>query len=296
MQRHLCSRYNAGMTISLNAAQIASLSVAARQGLVVEVLASTASTNAALRARAATLEGPLLLAAETQTAGRGRAGRSWHAAPADSLCFSLAWNFPGSVARVAGLSLAVGVAVAEALNALGWRVQLKWPNDVLLDGAKLGGILIETASRSSQEPRVSKIGQGPWAVIGIGLNVRANALRDASIGHPVASLVSLEDVSPDRNLLLAKIADSLSTALAAFDRDGLSAFIARWLALHAYQGRVVRLTEGATLLHEGIAHGIDDSGRLLLDTDQGRVAVAAGDVSLRLAGDQHLRGALHAAD
>ncbi len=284
------------MTDSLDAARVAALlasltasrPVAAGQPLAIEVVASTGSTNADLRARAEHLAGPLLLAAESQTAGRGRAGRRWLAEAGDSLCFSLAWPFAGPLQRLAGLSLAVGVALAESLRARGVPVALKWPNDLLVDGAKLGGILIETASAARDRA---------WAVIGVGLNVRANPARDTAVGQPVAALSTLPalaarpattpDAGPgsgapiDRNLLLAELADALVAALRSFERDGLAPFIARWDALHAHAGQAVAIVEQGRVLHQGIALGIDPTGCLQLDTGAGIVPVAAGDVSLR---------------
>lgn len=265
------------MTLPLNADLIADRSLAARQGMAIEVMASIPSTNTELRARIARLAGPMLLAAEMQTAGRGRAGRSWHAAPGDSLCFSIVWPFQGPVARLSGLSLMVGVVIAETLRSLGWPVQLKWPNDLLLGGAKLGGILIETAQR----PAAPVL----WAVIGIGLNVRPNAERDSALAQTAAALhsssASADSVAIDRHHLLATLADALAVALTVFDREGLPPFVGRWQALHLHQHQAVRILEQDTVLHEGIARGIDDSGRLLLDTTNGRVAISAGDVSLR---------------
>ncbi len=246
--------------------------------LTIAVVAETGSTNADLRERAATLTGSLLLAAERQTAGRGRAGRSWLAEPGDSLCFSLAWRFAGPLHRLTGLSLAVGVALAECLRAPrldgkpGTPVMLKWPNDLLVDGAKLGGILIETAGAS--------VPDGVWAVIGVGLNVRTNAQRDASIDQAVAALAPA-DSSIDRNALLAQLAASLARALARFEREGLAPFVARWDALHAHAGQTVSIVEQGRTLHQGLALGIDGSGCLQLETRAGIVKVAAGDVSLR---------------
>ncbi len=279
------------MTDSLDAARISGLlagladgtAAAAGEPLAIAVVAETASTNADLRERAATLPGPLLLAAERQTAGRGRAGRSWLAEPGDSLCFSLAWRFAGPLHRLTGLSLAVGVALAECLraprldgtdNARGTPVMLKWPNDLLVDGAKLGGILIETTGASALH--------GAWAVIGVGLNVRANAERDASIDQPVAALAAAGS-AVDRNALLAQLAASLARALERFDREGLAPFVARWDALHVHAGQTVSIIEQGRTLHQGLALGIDGSGCLQLDTDAGIVKVAAGDVSLRAA-------------
>lgn len=291
------------MSSLLDATRIAGLCAAVRQGLAVEVVAATGSTNADLRQRADQLRTPVLLAAELQTAGRGRAGRSWLSAPADSLCFSLAWRFNGPIARLAGLPLAVGVALADALRAQGHRVTLKWPNDLLIDGAKLGGILVETvASRDAALP-------GLWAVIGVGLNVRANPERDDGVAAPVAAL---EDASTnnatanahtsahtntnneaiDRNALLAALADALVSALALFDVHGLAPFVDRWQRWHAYAGLPVMIVEQGRVLHEGVARGIDAYGCLLLETGSGMVAVAAGDLSLR---PQPAVGARHAA-
>lgn len=259
------------MTISLDAARIAEHCAATGNGLAIEVTASTGSTNADLRQRIDQLRAPLLLAAEEQTAGRGRAGRSWLAAPGDSLCFSLAWPYSGAVARLAGLPLAIGVALAELLRARGHDVTLKWPNDLLLDGAKLGGILVETAvARHDGDTSL-------WAVIGIGLNVHPNVARDAGVGNEVAALG--KDI--DRNALLAVIADALVAALALFDAQGLAPFVDRWQRWHAFAGLPVNIIEQDRLLNQGIARGIDAQGCLLLETDQGLVPVAAGDVSLR---------------
>ncbi len=249
------------------------MSEAARRGLAIEVLASTGSTNADLRQRIGQLDAPLLLAAEAQTAGRGRAGRSWLAEPGDSLCFSLAWPFHIPLARLAGLPLAVGVAVASTLRALGRPVQLKWPNDLLLDGAKLGGILVE-----SLPARAGQSAAPLWAVIGIGLNVHANSARDARLGHPAAILGG----ALDRNVLLAALADALSDTLGQFAAEGLAPFVDRWQRWHAHAGQPVVILEQGRVLHEGTATGIDAAGCLLLDTGGQLVSVAAGDVSLRI--------------
>lgn len=259
---------------------------AAAHDVKVEVLPSTQSTNADLRARISSLTEPLLLTTEDQTAGRGRSGRAWHSAPGDSLCFSLAWPLTASLDRMTGLPLATGVAIANALHTLGWPIQLKWPNDLLMGGEKLGGVLIETATtlRSANAAKV-------WVVIGVGLNVHANQQRDAGLEYPTAFL-STQPI--DRNHLLAKITDYLCAMLVEFNLHGLNPFVDRWHALHAYQDQPVVLHERGELLHEGIARGITSHGCLILDTAEKRLTIMAGDVSLRSQLRAQPLGGLHA--
>jgi len=252
----------------MNAAAIAALS---RAGVAVEVVAQTGSTNADLLARAGTLAAPLLLIAEHQSAGRGRAGRSWLSSPEGSLTFSLAWRFDGGPQALLGLPLAVGVALADTLGTLGQQVQLKWPNDVLKDGDKLAGILIETQSAP---------GGGTWCVIGIGLNLLMPDEMEAQLGRSAAGMPWLARM--DRDTLMAALLDGLAGCLREFTARGFAAFSARWNLRHAWQGETVVLLDGGVVRHEGRAAGVDDSGRLLLDTDEGRITVMAGDVSLRV--------------
>ena len=252
----------------MNAAAIAALS---RADVAVEVVAQTGSTNADLLARASTLAAPLLLIAEHQSAGRGRAGRSWLSSPEGSLTFSLAWRFDGGPQALLGLPLAVGVALADTLGTLGQQVQLKWPNDVLKDGDKLAGILIETQSAP---------GGGTWCVIGIGLNLLMPDEMEAQLGRSAAGMPWLARM--DRDALMAALLDGLADCLREFTARGFAAFSARWNLRHAWQGETVVLLDGGVVRHEGRAAGVDDSGRLLLDTDEGRITVMAGDVSLRV--------------
>ena len=252
----------------MNAAAIARL---AQAGVAVEVVAESGSTNADLLARAATLPANLLLVAERQSAGRGRAGRSWlSAADGGSLTFSLAWKFRAPLHALAGLPLAVGVALAETLAALDVTVQLKWPNDLLKDGAKLAGVLIETQSAGPD---------AVWAVIGVGLNLALPDELEARIGRPAASAPWLAKM--DRDALMAALLGQLAASLRQFEQQGFAAFCGRWNRLHAYQGCPVDIIDRGVILHQGIAAGVDDSGALLLDGAFGRVAVNAGDVSLR---------------
>jgi len=250
----------------MNAERIAALSKA---GVAVEVMVETGSTNADLLARASQLAAPLLLIAEHQTAGRGRAGRSWLSAPGHSLTFSLAWRFDGGLQALTGLPLAVGVALAETLGRLGQQVQLKWPNDLLKDGDKLAGILVETQPAAG----------ATWAIVGIGLNLAMPDELEARIGRAVAAVPWLARM--DRDTLMAAVLDGLAGALREFGERGFGAFSSRWNLLHAYQGQPVTIVDRGEVLHEGLAAGVDDAGRLLLDTEQGRVKIVAGDVSLR---------------
>lgn len=308
------------MSIRIHAAEItACCSTPAAAAVAVEVVECTGSTNADLMARltsphptADTLREPTLRLALRQTAGRGRAGRVWHS-DAGSLTFSLAWRFARPVTALSGLSLAVGVTVAEVLRARDVRVSLKWPNDLLQGDGKLGGILIETAGGGSL------LREECWAVIGIGINMQvacsvstsnrpaltgavgapphhataprfptdtpavamhpaqsASASRYGMVALPVAALPAA-----DRTILTAALLDALAVNLSTFDASGFAPFAARWNCLHAHAGRLVDIVDRGQVLHSGDAFGVDGGGRLLLDTAQGRVAVVAGDVSLR---------------
>jgi len=253
----------------MNADRIASL--ASSSGVAVEVVQETGSTSTDLLARAASLTAPLLLVAIHQNAGRGRAGRSFLTAAGGALTFSLAWKFDGPLQRLSGLPLAVGVALAEALGALDVPVQLKWPNDLLKDGAKLAGMLVETQAAP---------GGGVWAIIGIGINLTVPDALEQQIGRSVAAATWLAQM--DRDVLMAALLDALAAVLTEFAITGFAPFCARWNSRHAYQGQEVNILDNGAVLHGGRAAGVDDTGALLLDTATGRVVIHAGDVSLRL--------------
>jgi BirA family biotin operon repressor/biotin-[acetyl-CoA-carboxylase] ligase len=251
--------------------QLSALATGAARQVAIEIVAETGSTNADLMARAASLAGPVLLMAGMQTAGRGRAGRTWHSAAGASLTFSLAWKFKRTLPQLVGLPLAVGVAIADALHGCGVDVRLKWPNDVLLDERKLAGILIETATAPD----------GLWAVIGIGINLALPQTLTRRIDSPAAALPPLRAT---RTELLAALLNSLATVLSEFDVAGIAPFAGRWNALHAWRGQPVTVLDQGQAQQQGIAMGVDDTGRLLLDTSAGQVALLSGDVSLRRTG------------
>jgi BirA family biotin operon repressor/biotin-[acetyl-CoA-carboxylase] ligase len=232
----------------------------------VDVLAECDSTNARLLVRAgAGAPSGLVVAAERQTAGRGRMGRQWHSAPGDSLTFSLLWRFPAGTA-LSGLSLAVGVAVAETLQTMGIdKVALKWPNDVLLDGRKLGGILVELAS--------------PAVVIGVGLNLRlpANLTDDlravaAAVGRPI-----------DRNELLARLLSGLFAVLETFAAGGFRSLRSRWTKLNAHADASVQILSEFAAPLVGRCLAVAEDGALLIETASGVQRVISGAVSLRSA-------------
>lgn len=237
--------------------------------MAVEVVAHTGSTNTDLLERAGSLAAPTLLLAEEQTGGRGRLGRRWHSAPGASLTFSLAWPFQRSLQQLAGLTLAVGVTLVRALRAFGVRTELKWPNDVLRDGKKLAGVLVETTA----------VGERTWAVIGVGVNLALPDELEAQIGQPVADARWLAKL--DRNTLMAGVLSEMAEGLTLFGTQGFAPYVSQWNGMHAHAGKQVVVLDDGRVMHQGMAAGVDAGGRLLLDTVSGWIAVIAGDVSLR---------------
>lgn len=193
-----------------------------------DVAWSLDSTNSELLRRKAPERGVEVLLAEQQTGGRGRRGRQWASPIASNLYLSLSRQFSGGLARLGGLSLVVGVAVAEALRQAGYiAVGVKWPNDLLAHGRKLGGILVEGGGEHGGPVR---------AVIGIGVNVRMPAPVAMTIDQAWTDLAGLGDGAPSRNALAAQLLDTLLPALDQFDRDGLPPFLARYAVLMCWQG------------------------------------------------------------
>ncbi len=247
---------------------------AAAARLSVEVRDNVTSTNDLVLERAAAgAASGMVIAAEWQSAGRGRRGRAWQAGLAGGLAFSLLWRFARGAGALAGLSLAAGVALARGLNALaGISVGLKWPNDIVAKGGKLGGILIELTGDAL----------GPSAaVIGIGLNVRLSDRVRRAIDQPAADLESVIDAAIDRNALLARLLVELDRALSQFAEDGFARFRSEWERYHAHQGKTVTLvlSDGRTV--RGRASGVAEDGALVLETPGGAKRFHSGEVSLR---------------
>ena len=235
----------------------------------VDVLASCESSNGELmrRAEAGAASGTVVVA-ERQTAGRGRMGRTWFAAPGASLTFSLLWRFARGTVPY-GLSLAVGVAVAEALNGIGVPdVVLKWPNDLLRGGRKLAGVLVELAP-----------GAPHAAVIGIGLNLRLPPDMPEEVRALAAALDA--DVAPAD--LLARLLESLHGVLGEFAADGFYAVRDRWLARCAHLDMPVQILSEFAPPLSGRCVGVDVDGALMLETSVCVQRILSGDVSLRKA-------------
>jgi BirA family biotin operon repressor/biotin-[acetyl-CoA-carboxylase] ligase len=214
-----------------------------------------------------------VVAAELQTRGRGRRGRSWQSALGGALTFSMLWRFERGVAGLSGLSLAVGVALVRALRGLGAaEVMLKWPNDLVLPGGKLGGILIEVEGDAL----------GPSAaVIGIGINVRLSSELKYCIDQPAVDLVDARPDTTDRNVILGMCLRELCVALPAFERGGFPPVRYEWQRYHVHQDRPVLLLRPDGVTEAGIARGANEDGALLLEQGDTMRICLAGDVSLR---------------
>ncbi len=231
------------------------------------------STNAeALAALGAGAGRGYVCSAERQSAGRGRRGRAWASPFARNLYVSAVWEYTQGAAALEGLSLAVGVAVARALERAGVKgTRLKWPNDVLFDGAKLGGILLEMSGDAAGPCQV---------VVGIGLNVD---MPDSAAQHIDQAWTDLRRAGGEvgRNALLGLLLDELLPLLADFESGGFAPWRDAWQGLDAYANRPVILSTGSQR-SAGIARGVDERGALLLETASGDVQpVYGGEVSLR---------------
>jgi BirA family biotin operon repressor/biotin-[acetyl-CoA-carboxylase] ligase len=239
----------------------------------IEIMAQAPSTNTLLLQQAAHQAGApngRVLAAEFQTAGRGRMGRSWHAGLGSSLTFSLLWRFDCGLNALTGLSLAAGVAIVRALNGLGAQgIRLKWPNDILTAQGKLGGVLIEAQGDML----------GPSAVvIGIGLNCTLPARLLPRIGQPAVALDEICSTMPDRNLLLAALLQQLAIVLERFGKDGFAPFRGEWEQYNIHRDRTVQLQLPDDSLVSGTVRGVSDSGALCVETAQGLRQFNSGEV------------------
>ena len=241
----------------------------------VQIIDSVDSTNSALiKAALNGASDGTVLCAEHQQAGKGRRGRSWQAALGGSLTFSVLWRFDRGLQSISGLSLAVGLAIARAVNRHSrYPARLKWPNDVLVDYRKLAGILVEVQG---------DMDGAAFAVVGIGLNVCLNDAQRDAIDQAVIDLAEM-GVTIDRNQLLADCLQELHAVITRFREHGFSALRTEWMALDAYAGKEVALLLPNTQGVQGIAAGVDETGAFLLRNQQAVLnAYNGGEISLRL--------------
>ncbi|WP_067566522.1 bifunctional biotin--[acetyl-CoA-carboxylase] ligase/biotin operon repressor BirA [Candidatus Doolittlea endobia] len=235
------------------------------------VLSVIDSTNQYLIGRIGTTKPGDACVAEYQTQGRGRRGRQWVSTFGNNLYLSLYWRFEKGLAAAGGLSLMVGIVIAEVLQRLGAEeVRVKWPNDLYLNDRKLAGILVELSGKVSDVAHV---------VIGAGINL---AMRESTVGKIDQEWINLQaaGITIDRNTLATELTDTLRQALQQFERNGLAPFVSRWQALDNFFGRPVKLlTEEQEI--KGISRGIDAQGVLLLEQEGTLHAYLDGEISLR---------------
>jgi BirA family biotin operon repressor/biotin-[acetyl-CoA-carboxylase] ligase len=251
----------------LDASELGGLLAGTGVGVVIAEQVDSTSTRLMAMAAEGAASGTCL-AAEWQSAGRGRRGRSWVSALGGSLTFSLLWRFERGTGHLAGLSLAVGVAVARALAAQGVpRAQVKWPNDVVVDFRKIAGILVETTG-DIQGPSV--------AVVGVGVNYRLPARTLDGIDQAVTDVWSCAAAAPSpspppsRNALLAALLAELASTLRRFEASGFAAERDAWRSLHAYHGRAVRVLPAHEAPFDAVVADVAADGALVVTLPDGR--------------------------
>jgi len=212
--------------------------------------------------------------AEMQTMGRGRLGKTWVSPYGQNVYLSFVWSFKSGIAALSGLSLACGVAVCRALDELGVKGHgLKWPNDILWQGKKLGGILVEIQGES----------QGGYSVVvGIGINYQMSSQASTDIDQPWVDVCTVSGVPVGRNKLAGKLIERVLDMLASYEEKGLAPYVEPWNAFDCYKNSNVRIISGKKVT-AGIAKGISSGGELILQKpDGGQQLIVSGEVSLRL--------------
>ncbi|PWK54161.1 bifunctional biotin--[acetyl-CoA-carboxylase] ligase/biotin operon repressor BirA [Pleionea mediterranea] len=236
----------------------------------IHVVTSIASTNQFLLNQTSN-PSPQICVAEYQSSGRGRLGRNWHSPFARNIYLSMRQTLPLPIDALSGLSLAVGCRIADALTSLGaMGVQLKWPNDLRVNGRKLGGVLVEIAGQSDS---------GCELVIGLGLNWDMS--EDSPIDQHWQNLKPLVNSRVSRNHVVATLCKALAACLTDFSQFGFSHFKADWEQLDEFKNKPVVLLQGNKKT-VGVSRGVDTSGALLLEKDGSVMSFIGGEVSLRL--------------
>lgn len=241
-----------------------------KQGTVA-VLPVIDSTNQYLLERLNSLQPGDACIAEYQQAGRGRRGRQWFSPFGANLYLSMYWRLEQGPAAAVGLSLVIGIVMAEVLRGLGAsEVKVKWPNDLYLDDRKLAGILVELTG---------KTGDAAQIVIGAGINL---AMRNVATDVINQGWINLQEagIKIDRNALAIALIQELRSALTLFENESLTPFLSRWKVLDNYANRQVKLIIGDREIY-GISRGINEQGALLLEQDGVVKPWVGGEISLR---------------
>ncbi len=237
----------------------------------VSVIPVIDSTNQYLMDRMTMLSAGDTCIAEYQQSGRGRRGRQWFSPFGANLYMSMYWRLEQGPAAAMGLSLVVGIVMAEALQSLGAKdVRVKWPNDLYLNDKKLAGILVELSGKTGDVAHI---------VIGAGINLMMRQVDDSVVGQQWISLQEA-GMDIDRNALTVELINTLRSALQLFEAEGLAPFVGRWAKLDNFIHRPVKLIIGEREVH-GIARGIDSRGGLLLEQDGQVKPWVGGEISLR---------------
>jgi BirA family transcriptional regulator, biotin operon repressor / biotin---[acetyl-CoA-carboxylase] ligase len=247
-----------------------------KPALHIEAFLTLDSTNRWLVNQSKLAAKPALCLAEMQSAGQGRRGRSWQSPFGSGLCMSLSWTFNEALSSPGSLSLVAGLAVVRALQSLmPAAIQLKWPNDVIYRGKKLGGILIELQGDVNGPARV---------VIGIGLNLQLPRELKVAIAQrgslAITDLAAATEQLPSRNLIVAAITNNLIRLIVEYSEKGFTSFMNEWKRYDALNGASVQIiTATETIL--GIAEGVDEDGALRVQTSSGLKTFYSGEVTLR---------------
>ena len=240
-------------------------------GAPIHTCAVIDSTNQYMMAQLDRWQKGECLLAETQTAGRGRRGRHWHSPFGSQFIMSMYWRLDDGPSAAMGLSLAIGVAVVQALESAGYRdLSLKWPNDIYMARRKLAGILVEMSAA---------VGGICHLVIGVGVNLNLPDAVIAQLDQPCAHLAE-QPVVVERNQLSATIIRALRNALTLFEQQGLTAFLTEWNRLDIFMQQPVKVLLGNQVIH-GIYCGIDGQGNMLLQDHEGMHKFVGGEISLR---------------
>ncbi len=221
--------------------------------------------------------GNYAILAEQQTAGRGQFKRTWYSNFGKNIALSVLWQFSNPLNKLTGLTLVVGIAVVNALEEYGLkRIQLKWPNDIIYDGKKLAGILIESRSIEQKIQRM---------VIGMGLNLYNPSTNHSPINHQaITSIFSIQNLPPRRNQLAVLILKNLLHSLLVFEAKGLDYFMGDWQRLDNLAGKLITIQNQNNFL-EGVGRGINTQGQLCVQIENQIHYFSSGEIQVKLKTD-----------